>query len=213
MAQEGETRGDNYSFYCVDPTDGYGRFQLMAPRKNGPKVLPNDMRRTLANLVVPVGKKAAPLRERLSLDVAIDENLIFKATTLSLNQCGVAEAEVHNLDFALALPTGKRGWPGEESFPDTAESVAHKEPGSLVMRSNIAAHEDPKLVPGEVLYRFNRVYFDLRYNPPLFRADEQLYHEPCAICRRPSNAPLCRCASERSGQRQEVRETNSTYRA
>lgn len=202
MPQEGETRGDNYSLYCVDPTDGYGKFQLMAPRKPGPKVLPNDMRRPLANLVVPVDKKAAPFRERLSLDVAIDENLIFKATARSLNQRGVAEAEVHDLEFALALPTGKRGWLGEDSFPDTAESDAHNEPGSLVMRSNIAAHEDPKLVPGEVLYRFNPMYFDLRHYPPQFQVDERLYYAPCSICGRPSNDPLCRCASSPGKGRQ-----------
>jgi hypothetical protein len=195
MPQEGETRGDNYSLYCVDPTDGYGKFQLMAPRKPGPKVLPNDMRRPLANLVVQVDRKAAPFRERLSLDVAIDENLIFKATARSLNQGGVAEAEVHDLEFALALPTGKRGWLGEDSFPDTAESGAHNEPGSLVMRSNIAAHEDPKLVPGEVLYRFDQTYFDLRHDPPQLQVDELLYYAPCSICGRPSNDPLCHCAS------------------
>ncbi|MDE3021710.1 MAG: Hsp70 family protein [Pseudomonadota bacterium] len=203
MPQEGETRCDNFSLYCVDPTDGYGKFQLMAPRKPGPKVLPNDIRRPLANLVVQVDKKAPPFQERLSLDVTIDENLIFKATARSLNQRGYAEAEVHDLEFALALPSMKLDLLDEESFPDTAKSKSQNESGSLVMRSNIAAHEKLELVPGEVLYRFNPMYFDLRRHPPQFQVDEHLYYTPCSICGRPSNDPLCSCASLLDAKQQE----------
>lgn len=204
MPQENETRGDNFSLYCVDPTDGFGKFQLMAPRRPGPKILPNDMRRHLANLIVPVDKKAAPFRERLSLDVSVDENLILKATARSLNQRGIAEAEVHDLEFALALPTGKRGWLGEESFHDAADAEVSNEPGSLAMRSNIAADEDLWLVPGEVLYRFNRAYFDVRHYPPQLQVEERLYYEPCSLCGRPSNDPLCRCATFPNGLPAEV---------
>ena len=196
MPQEGATSHETYSLYCVDPTDGFGKFQLMAPKKPGPKVLPNDARRPLANVVVQVDKKAAPFRERLSLDVTIDENLILRALARSLNQGGLAEAEVHDLEFALALPTGRRAWLGTESFPETSDSGSHREPGNLVMRSNIAANQDPKLVPGEVLYRFNPMYFDLRHYPPQFQIEERLYYAPCSLCGRPSNDPLCSCASK-----------------
>lgn len=195
MPQEGETRRDAFSLYCVDPTDGHGKFQLTAPRRPGPKILPNDLRRTLANLVVPVDKKAAPFRERLSLDVEIDENLILKATARSLNQRGLADTEIHDLEFALALPTGLRGWLGDETFPEASGTDTNHETGTLAMRSNIAAREDLALVPGEVLYRFDPMYFDLRHDPPKFQDDERLYYVPCSFCGRPSNDPLCRCAS------------------
>jgi molecular chaperone DnaK len=195
MPQEGEVRGDKFSLYCVDPTDGFGKFELMAPHRPGPKVLPDDMRRPLTNLVVPVDSKAAPFRERLQLDVTVDENLILKAQARSLNQRGSAEAEVHDLEFALALPTGKRGWLGAERIEGEAGDGPKPAKGSLVMRSNIASHEDNKLVPGEVLYRFAPLYFDTRNGPPQFQVDERLYYEPCTYCKRASNDPLCTCAS------------------
>lgn len=195
MPPEGETRHDTFSLYCVDPTDGHGKFQLMAPKKPGPTVLSNDVRRPLANLVVPVDSKAAPFKERLSLDISIDENLILKASARSLNKQGIAAAEVHDLEFALALPTEQRGWLGSESLPDSPEASQPKGAGGLVMRSNIAANQDPKQVPGEVLYKFDPMYFDLRHDPPRFQDEERLYYVPCSLCGRPSNDPLCRCGS------------------
>ena len=134
-------------------------------------------------------------RERLQLDVTVDENLILKAQARSLNQRGAAEVEVHDLEFALALPTGRRGWLGAERIEGEAGDGPQPAKGSLVMRSNIASYEDNKLVPGEVLYRFAPLYFDTRNCPPQFQVDERLYYEPCIYCRRASNDPLCACAS------------------
>ena len=195
MPQEGEVRGDKFSLYCVDPTDGFGKFELMAPHRPGPTVLPDDMRRSLANLVVPVDSKAAPFRERLQLDVSVDENLVLKAQARSLNQRGSAEVEVHDLEFALALPTGKRGRLGAERLEGVEGDGPKHAKGSLAMRSNLAANENNKLVPGEVLYRFDPLYFDSRRSPPQIQVDERLYYEPCAYCGRSSNDPLCKCAS------------------
>ncbi|MGY2492134.1 Hsp70 family protein [Cupriavidus sp. CP313] len=200
MPQEGEVRGEKFDLYCVDPTDGFGKFQLVAPHRPGPKVLPDDLRRPLANLVVEVDSKAAPFRERLQLDVAIDENLVLKAHARSLNKRGLAETEVHDLEFALALPTDKRGWLGSERLEDTSPDGQKHPRGGLAMRSNIAAHMDNKLVPGEVLYKFAPLYFDRRHAPPQIQVDEMMYYEPCSGCGRPSNDPLCRCASALPGE-------------
>ena len=64
------------------------------------------------------------------------------------------------------------------------------------MRSNVAHVEDEKLVPGEVLYKFDPWYFDTRANrPPEYQLQEQLYYVPCSLCRRASNDPACQCAS------------------
>jgi len=167
----------------------------MAPHRPGPKVLPGDKRRPLANLVVPVDSKAAPFRERLQLDVSIDENLVLKAQARSLNQRGFAEVEVHDLEFALALPTGKRGWLNAERIEGEEGDGPKHAKGSLAMRSNLAAHENNKLVPGEVLYRFAPLYFDTRSSPPQIQVDERLYYEPCTYCGMASNDPLCKCAS------------------
>lgn len=193
MPQEGEVRGDEFSMYCVDPTDGFGKFQLMSPHRPGPSLLPNDKRRPLANFVVQVDKRAEPFFERLQLDIAIDENLVLKAHAKSLNQDSSANTEVHDLEFALALPTGRRGWLDKQPIDNSDEDGPKHESGSLAMRSNISARENLSLVPGEVLYRFNSQYFDARGNPPEIQVKELLYYAPCARCGRKSNDPECLC--------------------
>jgi molecular chaperone DnaK len=195
MPTEGEVRGDSFTVYCVDPTDGHGKFQLVSPHRAGPKVMPDDKRRTLSNMVVQVDKKAAPFRERLQLDVEIDDNLVLIAKARSLNQRGLAEGEVYDLEFALSLPSNNGGWKNAAPFQDTTKGGPLHDAGDLVMRSNLAAHEDKSLVPGEVLYRFEPLYFDSRSAPPKFQIDELMFYEPCSYCRRASNDPLCKCAS------------------
>lgn len=195
MPIEGEICKDTFTVYCVDPTDGHGKFQLVSPHRAGPKVMPDDKRRALANLVVNVDKKAAPFKERLQLDVAIDDNLVLVAKAWSLNMRGLAESEVHDLEFALSFPSGGQGWKQSTALPESTEDGAKHETGDLVMRSNIAAHENNFLVPGEVMYRFDPLYFDMRKNPPQLQVDEKLYYEPCVYCRRASNDPLCKCAT------------------
>jgi hypothetical protein len=149
---------------------------------------------------VKVDAKAAPFRERLELEVSVDENLILTATAWSLNQKGHAVAEVHDLEFALATPGAGRGWLSANLLGEDGESNAHQ-PGELSMRSNISAREDDSLVPGEVLYRHNPFYFRVDQNPPQIQVDEKLYYDPCSMCQRASNDPECRCASLQSSGR------------
>lgn len=194
MPLEREQRRERFDIYCVDPSDGHGKFSLVSPHRPGPRVLANDKRRPLCNLLVKVDAKAAPFRERLELEVSVDENLILTATAWSLNQKGHAVAEVHDLEFALATPGAGRGWLNANLLGVDGEPNAHQ-PGELSMRSNIAAREDDSLVPGEVLYRHNPFYFRVDQNPPQIQVDEKLYYDPCSICQRASNDPECRCAS------------------
>ena len=195
MPIEGEVCKDTFTVYCVDPTDGHGKFQLVSPHRAGPKVMPNAKRRALANLVVNVDKMAAPFKERLQLDVVIDDNLVLVAKARSLNMRGLAVSEVHDLEFALFFPTGGQGWKQSTALPESTEEGAKHETGDLVMRSNIAAQVNSFMVPGEVLYRFDPLYFDMRKNPPQLQIDEKLYYEPCVYCQRASNDPLCKCAN------------------
>ncbi len=196
MPTEGEVRSDSFTLYCVDPTDGHGKFQLVSPHRAGPKMLSDDKRRSLANLVLKVDRKAAPFRERLQLDVSIDDNLVLHATGWSLNQKGLAEAEIHDLEFALALPSAKSAWLNSSSLHDSKVGGPKVAAGDLAMRSNLAAREDKAFVPGEVLYRFDPLYFDTRNTPPQLQVDERLYYEPCTYCGKASNDPTCRCSSK-----------------
>lgn len=194
MPVEREHRRERFNLYCVDPSDGHGKFSLVSPHRPGPRVLANDKRRPLCNLLLKVDGKAAPFRERLELEVSIDENLVLTATAWSLNQKGREMAEVHDLEFALATPGARSSWLNAGLLGEDSDAVAH-EAGGLVMRSNLAAREDDSLVPGEVLYRHNPFYFRVELNPPQIQVEERLYYEPCSICGRASNDPQCRCAS------------------
>ena len=194
MPLERETRKERFDLYCVDPSDGFGKFSLVSPQRPGPKVLANDIRRPLENLVLKVDSKAQPFRERLVLEVSIDENLILTANAWSLNQKGQASAEIHHLEFALATPDSKNSWLKADVLDGFGNEASH-EAGNLMMRSNLASRVDDSFVPGEVLYRYKPYYFNPETRPPQVQVEEHLYYMPCAICRRSSNDPLCRCAS------------------
>lgn len=203
MPQEREHSRERFSMYCVDPSDGYGKFSLVSPHRPGPRVLPDDKRRPLCNMMLKVDAKAQPFRERLELEASINEDLVLTATAWSLNQKGRVEAEVHDLEFALATPGAKSGWLRAELLEGEAGEGASNEAGELVMRSNIAAREDESLVPGELMYRINPYYFRVEQSPPQVQVEEHLYYQPCAYCRRPSNDPQCRCASSPASRQQE----------
>jgi len=200
MPLERESRRERFSLYCVDPSDGHGKFSLVSPHRPGPRALANDKRRPLCNMVLKVDAKANPFRERLELDVSVNEDLVLKAEAWSLNQKGRVEHEVHDLEFALATPGAKSGWLRAGLLDGQSQAGAGSAPGDLAMRSNLAAREDAGLVPGEVLYRVNPFYFRVEQNPPQIQVEERLYYEPCAVCRRPSNDPLCRCASSEASR-------------
>ena len=195
MPLEREQRRERFSLYCVDPSDGFGKFSLVSPHRPGPRVLPDDKRRSLCNMMLKVDGKAQPFRERLELEVGIDENLVLKVQAWSLNQKGRAEDEVHDLEFALATPGASAGWVGTDLKDADEAAAAASEPCDLVVRSNLAVREDLSLVPGEVMYRINPYYFMRDRDPPQIQDDERLYYQPCSVCRRSSNDPLCRCAT------------------
>jgi molecular chaperone DnaK len=194
MPLEREHRRERFDLYCVDPSDGHGKFTLVSPHRPGPRVLANDKRRPLTNLLLKVDAKAAPFRERLELEVSIDENLVLTATAWSLNQHGRAVAEVHDLEFALATPGAGSSWLKADLLGKDGETAPH-EVGDLVMRSNLSARQDDSLVPGEVLYRHNPYYFRTERQPPEIQVEERLYYVPCSLCGRASNDPLCQCSS------------------
>ncbi len=195
MPLEREHRRERFNLYCVDPSDGHGKFNLVSPHRPGPRILPDDKRRSLCNMVLKVDGKAQPFRERLELEVNINEDLVLTAAAWSLNQKGRVEHEIHDLEFALATPRAKSGWLKAGLLEGANSSGRGHEPGDLAMRSNLAAREDNSLVPGELLYKLNPFYFRREQNPPQIQVDEKLYYDPCSICRRPSNDPMCRCAS------------------
>jgi hypothetical protein len=83
----------------------------------------------------------------------------------------------------------------KREIAENARVASLRNPGDIVLRSNVSFVKDEQLVPGEVMAKFNPTYFDVRHHPPQIQVAEKLYYQPCAICGRRSNDPLCRCAS------------------
>lgn len=195
MPMEGEVMKDEFHLYCADPRDGHAKFQIESPIRSGQKVLPNETRNPLSTLVVPVDSQAKPFRERLELAVSIDDNLILHALARSLNMKGMDTTEVHNLEFGLMFPSVHSKSFNSENLGSVESTRNTSSTGSLVMRSNIASVPNDQLVPGELLYSYNPEYFDRRLDPPEVQVEEKLYYDPCAVCGRSSNDPLCKCGS------------------
>ena len=104
MPKEGEVRSETFHLYCTDPRDGVAKFQMCAPRRAGSMVLPSEPRTHLENVTIKVDSKARAFRERLELDVRIDDNLILEAHARSLNVKDEDRRQIHNLEFGLRFP-------------------------------------------------------------------------------------------------------------
>jgi len=202
MPTEGDVCLEKFHLYCVDPGDGFAKFQLQAPVRPGAKVLQGDPRIPLCSLAVRVDSRARPFHERLELDVQIDDNLILRPRARSLEVGDMAEAEVHNLEFAISLPVlpPSKGKAEQEIVGAPAHGTPHQR-GALTIRANVADRQNRSLVPGEVMQRFDPTYFDVRHHPPEEQVMEKLYYEPCLGCGRASSDPLCDCGVEGSPSR------------
>ncbi len=195
MPREGEVQTETFHLYCTDPRDGVAKFQLCAPKRPGVGVLPDEPRIPLGNITVKVDREAKVFHERLELDVRINDDLILEAVARSLNMKDRDRGEVHNLEFGLAFSPTVSSTPGnDETDKPTSVTPDSHDPGDLIVRANVAAEPDRRLVPGELLYQYSRSYFNPASYPPREQELERLYYCPCAICGRASNDPLCKCS-------------------
>ena len=93
-----------FGLHCVDPRDGFARFEFLRPVRPG-RTQPTDERLPYLTLLLPVDTTAAPLVERLTVTVRVDHDLIAHVAArsdLAQEQTG---AEIHGLEFGLSLGT------------------------------------------------------------------------------------------------------------
>lgn len=194
MPAEREVCRDQWLLYCVDPRDGFAKMQLLSPLRPGNRTMPNDRRNVLGTMVVRVHAEARPFFERIELKIEIDDNLILHGWARSTMRGDVAEVEVHNLEFGVAIggDVSEQGADGDVGL-DPVAAKEEIEKGSITVRANIADREKHELVPGELWYKHNQEYFDTRRDPPRIQVEERLYYEPCARCGRAINDPECQC--------------------
>lgn len=202
MPKGGEVQQECFQLYCTDPRDGVAKFQICSPASAGKIVTPGEPRNHLENITVKVDRLARPFTERLELAVSINDDLILQAHARSLNIMDEDRCEIHNLEFGLKLTPGNPTAHHDIDAGTAGNSEKHSIPaGSLSLRSNIANRVDELLVPGEYLYEYHPRYFDVGQNPPEIQVQERLYYQPCALCGRISNDPLCRCSAEIAARR------------
>lgn len=198
MPREGEVQRapEPLTLYCCDPTDGVAKFQLTAPKRTGRNVQVTDDRDLLGMLSVNVDPRQRPLIERLLLDVGIDENLVLHAQAKSTIVGKTDALELHNLEFGLHVGPVGANEDAQKLDEAGASGPMAKELGAVQLRSNIAVSAtDVSTVPGEVWYKWDRVYFDRRQNPPYDQDFEKAMYQPCSACRE----VYCICTNIRDG--------------
>ncbi len=199
----------NRRFFCVDPRDGVASFQFTKPKSVG-LIQPSDERETICVGNVPVDPGARPLLERLECELQIDHNYIAHATLRALGRRASARFEFHQLEFALALPSGitpeghassesEGGSSGKNESTKVKKSTSRAAPSNSVFGSNITLRSNltpmPSdgqvsdsswfVVPGDLIHKWRPDLLDVRsgYMSDL-QKDEGGYYLPCAFCKR-----------------------------
>ena len=143
------------------------------------KAASTDRRTTYENMVVPVNKDFPPMKERIDVTYQIDENLIIKINARSLDEQIPEELQIFDLEFALQISSNT-------SAKKPLRLVNYKgEQLGLAVRSNITEGKNAwDLVPGELLYEFNKkdenVYFKKRLTE--LQKNENRYYQLCSNC-------------------------------
>jgi molecular chaperone DnaK (HSP70) len=195
---ENETiAADNRRFFCIDPRDGMATFEFAKPRKVG-LLQPTDERATLSSLNLPVDPGARPFLERLELQVQIDHDYVAHVSLRSKLRGKAVEAEFHELDFGLALPTneadtetpdeeGETGQGGGEQEMNQQQEGEHTSTHrpKIALRSNISDIEKWRLVPGDIVktWKPNFLIKDSK-EPTDLQREEEMYYTKCVYCHR-----------------------------
>jgi len=99
MPAEHEIKRQTVDLYCTDPSDGIAKFQLCSPTHPSDTPQASDPRTSLGNLAVSVDERAEPFRERLELELSIDDDLILRARAWSSEINDEDVASFYDLQF------------------------------------------------------------------------------------------------------------------
>lgn len=102
---ENESLRHDLGMYCVDPRDGYAKFHFARPEWPNRTQL-SDPRLPYATMLIGVDATAMPLRERLEVEVTIDQDLVAVISTRSALFDDQQKVEIHDLEFGLRVGGG-----------------------------------------------------------------------------------------------------------
>jgi len=190
MPRELEIERKIVMLYCVDPRDAVAKFHIKSFDQRGSNERAGSDQAFLGSFSVEVDSMAQPFRERLELTLEIDDNLILHVSAWSADLDKRSKIDFYDLEFGISLNeysgTGGGLDPPFDFGPDHGHRV-----GDVVVRSNVSTKKDYSLIPGELLYS----HPELRRYATREQGDEFVYYRPCALCKRRSSDPLCRCGS------------------
>lgn len=179
-----ENKSETFEFdtYCVDPRDGFAKFQFARPVWPG-RSHAGDPRRSYATLLVAIDPDVEPLVERLQVSVTIDHNLVATVAARSTGVGHPRSREVHDLEFGLAIGAYEpRGTQDKDDAQSEIPKPRHAQ-GSVKLRSNVVRGQHAwELVPGDIIGHYRPSYLD-----PILQKrqlDEKMYYVPCGECRR-----------------------------
>lgn len=177
----------NTQFYCVDPRDGVANLQFVRPSKvgYGERTCP---RVTYKVVSLKVDPNAQPFFERLNVKLLIDHDYVVRVQAHSSGRGDDVVCEIHDLEFALKLPTASvANDEGEENDPERNEDLTQiNGRASIQLRSNVTdKRQGWQLVPGDVIETWRPNWFDRRHSSASkLQYDERNYYRPCATCKR-----------------------------
>jgi hypothetical protein len=191
LPMENSSQSLNLGMYCVDPRDGFAKFEFARPSWPDRR-LQTDPRLIYTALTIKVDATAEPLRERLQVDVNVDHDLIVMVRVHSSLIGDESRAEIHDLEFGLGLGSGAVG---EENTKGPNSDGPMNKPrlgvrplgthtaGSLRLRSNISLEKNGwHLVPGETVERYVPKFTQIKLTSR--QEAERIYYVPCVTCGR-----------------------------
>lgn len=201
LPTEGEAFPADLILYCVDPRDGLAKIKLARPRQVA-KTASMDHRDTYTNLSVRVQPEAKPFMERIDLSFLIDHDLIVRVLARSALIKDSDSAEILDLEFSIDARSlgGYTDSLKSESVKAVVGVDQKNEIGEVTMRANVSSKINrPDLVPGELLYSYDKKLFDLRNQVhvplPQIVVDEKLFYQDCGHCGRKYKEPDCKCGA------------------
>jgi len=190
---ENETRPAARAVYhCVDPRPGRASFTFARPSRPRARDARSD-RKAYVTLHLAVDESAAPLMERLELDLAIDHDYVAHVDLRSTMRKDHMTSEIFDLEFTLRFPTTtdkvvKEMHADGEAIDSQAKLAPLALPtlaGKVRLRSNISAEPSWRNVPGDLVIRYRPHWFDDRsreYSD--WQYDESVYYKDCPYCHR-----------------------------
>nr|WP_102402209.1 Hsp70 family protein [Vibrio cyclitrophicus]PMF61739.1 hypothetical protein BCV09_15075 [Vibrio cyclitrophicus] len=100
LPKRGNTKSIPQGLYCADPRDGKAVLTFKRPQMVG-KSAASDRRTTYANLSVPVNPDFPPMKERIDVNLEIDENYIVTISAKANDLMHPVSQQIYDLEFAL----------------------------------------------------------------------------------------------------------------